>query len=117
MARREGRASATVLVKAAPRLEELASGSREQVQNLVFQAVRTNDVEALAMLLSLGRLDELIESLAQDLLLEMLPGDAGECAMYLLNYLEERRLKKDLAARAALAENEPEARKKRKREV
>ena len=121
MRARQGQASAvTVLVKAAPKLEQLKSGSAgsdTKVKKYVEEAARTNDVQALAMLLSLGRLDGCIESLAWELLRSMLKCDAGECAMYLLNYLEERRLKKDLAARAALAENEPEARKKRKREV
>ena len=119
MRARHGQASAvTVLVKAAPKLEQLKRpGSEATVEKYVLEAARTNDVQALAMLLSLGRLvDGRIESLADELLRSMLPCDAGECAMYLLNYLEELRLRKACDARVR-AEQQPDAERKRKREV
>ena len=118
MRARQGQASAvTVLVKAAPKLEQLKRpGSEATVEKYVLEAARTNDVQALAMLLSLGRLVDDIESLAWELLRSMLPCDAGECAMYLLNYLEELRLRKACDARVR-AEQHPDAERKRKREV
>ena len=89
-------------------------------------AFRENNIDALSMLLSLNtNNDEMvidIERLADELLRLALPRDAAECALLLLNHVEELRRDKEINWRnerdrqeALTAWNEPPEAKRRRR--
>jgi len=80
---------------------------------LMRNAVARNSVDALSLLISLlpiacqpGLVEPepkilpplLVEALAQDMLTLAMPNDAAECSLYLLNYLEELRRKRQRGA-------------------
>ena len=98
-----------LLPKIAGQLSGDLCDDRGRVNRFVRTAMKANEVEALSMLLSLNAIDvPSIEKMSTELLRLALPTDAAECALYLLNHLEELRRAKHNAQKAARAAAEEE---------
>ena len=100
-----------------PDLAKIRSHNNQlEAQNLVRQAFSQNDVDALCMLLSVDWID--FERSSIELLRHATTNDAAECALMLMNHLEENRRERwrTYCAPGGPAEHKEPLEMKRKRE-